>query len=191
MNLKQPVITQNLHLDLALTSSSFAKNNDLLNFNLLINSKNLSIVLVSWINFIRKDTSLLCPEIIRRHNLISLGLLFTDNLYISQLNHTWRKKNAPTDVLSFPSLEENIHFPPDQFVELGDIVISVEMALKQAKIHDHSLVYEILWLLSHGFLHLLGWEHSSPLHLDSMLSLQEQLLQEQTACSLINGSSIE
>ena len=49
-------------------------------------------------------------------------------------------------------------------------------AQKQAKIHNHCLTEELRWLVSHGFLHLLGWDHPTAKRLDQMLSFQEQLL---------------
>jgi probable rRNA maturation factor len=61
-------------------------------------------------------------------------------------------------------------------LELGDIVISVETAARQAPEHGHSLERELLFLASHGLLHLLGWDHPDEASLAAMLAQQEQLL---------------
>ena len=61
-------------------------------------------------------------------------------------------------------------------LELGDIVISVETAARQASEHGHSLVQELQFLASHGLLHLLGWDHPDDASLAAMLARQEALL---------------
>jgi probable rRNA maturation factor len=61
-------------------------------------------------------------------------------------------------------------------LELGDIVISLDTAARQASEHGHSLERELLFLASHGLLHLLGWDHPDEASLAAMLSRQERLL---------------
>ena len=61
-------------------------------------------------------------------------------------------------------------------LELGDIVISVQTAARQAPEHGHSLERELLFLASHGLLHLLGWDHPDDASLTAMLARQQQLL---------------
>ncbi len=61
-------------------------------------------------------------------------------------------------------------------LELGDIVISVQTAARQAPEHGHSLERELLFLASHGLLHLLGWDHPDDASLAAMLARQQQLL---------------
>ena len=95
---------------------------------------------------------------------------------ISKLNLEWRQIDDSTDVLSFPVWDEKMVIPVDECVELGDIVVSVPTAQKQSIEHNHSLEIELRWLVSHGLLHLLGWDHSDSKKLDEMLTLQKQLL---------------
>ena len=87
--------------------------------------------------------------------------LLTYSLQI--LNNKYRYQNQPTDVLAFASLEVDIPQPEvvdsDLQLYLGDIVISVETAFRQAKQQGHPLITELTWLAAHGFLHLLGWDH--------------------------------
>ncbi|MFM7646562.1 MAG: rRNA maturation RNase YbeY, partial [Cyanobium sp.] len=62
-----------------------------------------------------------------------------------------------------------------QPLELGDIVISIETAARQAADHGHNLEQELLFLASHGLLHLLGWDHPDDTSLEAMLARQERL----------------
>ena len=61
---------------------------------------------------------------------------------------------------------------------MGDIFISLEMALEQSYEYKHSTYREMIWLASHGFLHLLGWEHNNDLDLENMLNFQEYLIKK-------------
>ena len=85
------------------------------------------------------------------------------------------KKNEPTDVLSFPVICDDF-LNDSHHIELGDIFISLEMAIEQSFEYKHSINSEMLWLASHGFLHLLGWEHNNENELDDMLNFQEYLI---------------
>ena len=86
-----------------------------------------------------------------------MSILLVDNPQIQKLNRLWRKKDRPTDVLAFAQREGEGADPADPV--LGDIVISVEQAKKQAEAQGHSLEKELDILLIHGILHLLGYEH--------------------------------
>lgn len=82
---------------------------------------------------------------------------------MQKINKQWRGKNKTTDVLSFPqhTVPELINiakYKPAEWL-LGDIVISVDTAKQQAKLHQISLEQEIYRLTAHGFLHLLGYDH--------------------------------
>jgi len=144
---------------------------------LLLTEKNLwTQELKLWIREIQINTAIKCPEIIRRSKTLSLGIQLTDNLTIAKLNGAWRNQFKTTDVLSFPVLDEDLVFPDNAFIELGDIIISIPMAKEQAEQHNHELGKELRWLASHGLLHLLGWEHPSSQSLQQMLNYQEQLL---------------
>ncbi len=130
----------------------------------------------NWMNILRNDRTLICPEIVRKTSAFSLGLQLTDDSTITKLNSIWLNKEESTDVLSFPVLDDGFVVPEEEFVELGDIVVSVPMAERQAKAMNHALVAELRWLVSHGLLHLLGWEHPDSTSLNEMLSCQQQLL---------------
>ena len=118
----------------------------------------------------------------------SLGLSLVGDGEIADLNRDWRQKPEPTDVLAFAAQDEGLEQAPAMPMpdwdddgeadplELGDIVISLETAARQAADHGHSLQREVLFLASHGLLHLLGWDHPDDASLAAMLARQEQLL---------------
>ena len=168
-----------LELDLSFTGASkklLEEVSDEQTKNFLTKAEFWEKDLNNWIQYIRNDDLLLCPQLVRFTPLVTMGLQFTDDSTIAALNSVWRSKEETTDVLSFAVYDEKIYLPGSQFVELGDIVVSVNRAEQQAKQHDHSLLHELRWLVSHGLLHLLGWDHPSSEKLNEMLSCQEQLL---------------
>ncbi|MDP6834351.1 MAG: rRNA maturation RNase YbeY [Prochlorococcaceae cyanobacterium ETNP1_MAG_9] len=132
--------------------------------------------LKEWIQYIRNDELLFCPELVRSAPVVTMGLQFTDDSTIAALNSSWRCKPETTDVLSFAVFDEDIYMSGCQFIELGDIVVSVTRAEQQAQQQNHSLLHELRWLVSHGLLHLLGWDHPTAEKLNEMIGCQEQLL---------------
>jgi probable rRNA maturation factor len=112
-----------------------------------------------------------------------LSLRLTTDAEIQALNAQFRKQDKPTDVLSFAAME--VEFPQvadnslDSAIYLGDIIISVDTAARQAPEHGYSVRKELAWLASHGLLHLLGWDHPNEVSLLLMLDRQASLL----ACS--------
>ena len=91
-----------------------------------------------------------------------VSVVFTDDASIQVLNRQYRGKDASTDVLSFPLAEDSEEFEVDmaqQSVALGDIVISMEHAARQAELYGHSLQRELAFLSVHATLHLLGYDH--------------------------------
>ena len=133
-------------------------------------------VLQQWIELIRSNPDLSCPSVVRQAPEVSLGLRFTDDAGIAELNSEWRQRSGPTDVLSFAALDDTPDWLEGAAVELGDIIVSIDTAQRQAQSHNHSLGYELHWLISHGLLHLLGWDHPDERSLRAMLDLQERLL---------------
>lgn len=110
-----------------------------------------------------------------------LGLRLTDDAQIQALNAEYRQKNQPTDVLAFAALEVDCPQPQELLESLplyiGDIVISVDTAQRQAQGQGHSLQTELAWLAAHGLLHLLGWDHPDEDSLNQMLHQQAVLLE--------------
>ena len=111
-------------------------------------------------------------------NSYEMSLRLTGDREIHELNQQYRQKDQPTDVLAFAALEVDLPKLAElnDPLYLGDIVISVDTALKQAQSQGHSLTIELAWLVSHGLLHLLGWDHPDEQSLGQMLNEQAKLL---------------
>ena len=92
-----------------------------------------------------------------------MGVVVTGDVAVRDLNRRYRGEDAPTDVLSFALREDAEEFvlPPDASLRLGDVVVSLPAARRQAKEAGHSLERELALLLVHGLLHLLGYDHAS------------------------------
>jgi len=101
------------------------------------------------------------------------GLLLVGDRTMARLNGRYRSIPTPTDVLSFPMREG----PFGELSEdlLGDVVISVETADRQARAAGRSLRKELAALLIHGILHLLGYDHQTPSEAKRMKRLERRL----------------
>ena len=96
------------------------------------------------------------------HEGAELSIMLVDDAHMRRLNHEWRGKDQPTDVLSFPQLESDEGpFADEEGMPLGDVVISVETARAQAEAGGWTLEEELNRLLLHGILHLLGYDHEN------------------------------
>jgi probable rRNA maturation factor len=125
-------------------------------------------------------------EIVRRavfvtlsaHNLddYEVSVLLTDDHRMTELNRDYRGINAPTDVLSFAQLEGNENELLNSTI-LGDVVISLETAERQAIDESHSLEEEVAFLTVHGVLHLIGFDHPTQKEADVMFEKQKNILQ--------------
>lgn len=82
---------------------------------------------------------------------------FVSDRAMRELNRRWRGKRGTTDVLSFPS--EQDEFEKAEGLSLGDVVVSVEQAARQAEEHGLSFEDEVAQLVLHGMLHLCGYDH--------------------------------
>lgn len=140
---------------------------------------------VTWQNWFQQWFEHLQPSI-SPIQTYELSLLLTNDAAIQNLNATYRQLDSPTDVLAFATLDLIEH--PSLLwseipVELGDIIISVETAARQAREQQHTLIQELAWLSTHGLLHLLGWDHPTSERLQQMLAQQQVLI------NLINVSA--
>ena len=112
------------------------------------------------------------------HPDAELAILFVDEEAMEKLHIEWMDEPGATDVLSFPMDElrpGNDDKPSDPGL-LGDVVICPTIAAAQAITAKHSTDDEIRWLLSHGILHLLGFDHAEPEEERAMFALQRQLV---------------
>jgi probable rRNA maturation factor len=89
----------------------------------------------------------------------SMTVAFVSDLAMCELNRRWRGKRGTTDVLSFPSAQDE--FEKAEGLTLGDVVISVEQAARQADEHGLEFEEEVAQLILHGLLHLCGYDHET------------------------------
>lgn len=123
-----------------------------------------------FLAFLKQVTAVALRRLIEREDW-ELTVSLVGEEQMRQLNRTWRNIDAPTDVLSFPMLEEGFD---DNL--LGDVVICLPVAEKQAKEYGHGLSRELAFLAVHGILHLLGRDHENDIEREMMEREQEALL---------------
>ena len=133
------------------------------------------------------------------HQPIVLTLLITDDSGIRDMNKQYREQDKPTDVLSFPLLEKplveapadqlwtpqpteegqqtpDFVTPPGMVMNLGDIIMSWPTIVRQAAEAGHDPLVELLYLLSHGVLHLVGYDDHTEAGYQAMIHIQHSVL---------------
>ncbi len=116
-------------------------------------------------------------------NDVEISVTFVSNEEIKSINATHRSKDVVTDVLSFPQFEE-IEEIKDQLEDeygpiiLGDVVIASEVAKTQAEEYGHSYQREVVYLLVHSILHLLGYDHIEAEEKNQMREAEEKVMKE-------------
>ncbi len=151
---------------------------------LLINRTRLSVTEAMTDQLVAVARAALAAEGMPDHAQVDVTLV--DDEEIRQLNRDYRDKDAPTDVLSFPIWEPEelalVREHPERFPErpllVGDVVISVETAARQAQDYGHSLERELAYLCVHGVLHLLGYDHEEETDRAAMREREEAILSE-------------
>ena len=116
---------------------------------------------------------------LKLHPAVDLGVIFVDEEPMTELHVKWLDEPGPTDVLSFPMDElrpGSAELPSPEGV-LGDVVICPQVAARQAETAGHATINEILLLLTHGILHLVGFDHAEPEEEREMFALQRELLE--------------
>lgn len=128
----------------------------------------------------REDTGLLILDPDR----IEISLSFVSLEEIHRLNRDYRGVNSPTDVLSFPMVDdfaslqemyEDLGKLPDELL-LGDVVICTDKALQQAEEYGHSKERELVYLFTHSVLHLLGYDHMEEEDKRRMRAREEEVM---------------
>lgn len=113
------------------------------------------------------------------NDMTEVSLMFTDDETIHEMNREYRGIDRPTDVLSFAleeGEEEEIYGGPEENL-LGDIIISVETAVRQAEEYEHSVEREMSFLALHGMLHLLGYDHMEEEERQEMRAQEKAILE--------------
>ncbi len=96
----------------------------------------------------------------------SMNIIFVTDDEIKQMNNDYRGRDYITDVISFPNDEK----------ELGDVFICINQAQRQANEFNHSLEREVGFLATHGYLHVIGYDHQTKEEEDEMITLQNEIL---------------
>ncbi len=96
-----------------------------------------------------------------------VSVVFADDQEVQNLNKTFRHKDKPTNVLSFPSEEKG---------ELGDIILAYETVVQEAQMSGISPLHHTLHLVIHGFLHLLGYDHENENEAKEMENMEIRIL---------------
>ena len=106
----------------------------------------------------------------------SLNIIFVSNDEIHEINKNYRNVDRVTDVISFALEDDNTLINPSSYRILGDIYISLDKALEQAKEYEHSFERELCFLVVHGLYHLLGYDHMNKDEEKIMFKKQEEVL---------------
>jgi probable rRNA maturation factor len=115
---------------------------------------------------------------LRLHPMVDVGIIFVDEAPMTELHVKWMDEPGPTDVLSFPMDELRPGSEESLSPEgvLGDIVVCPQVAIRQAVVAGHEPINEILMLVTHGMLHLVGFDHAEAAEEKEMFELQAQML---------------
>lgn len=109
-------------------------------------------------------------------NYHEVNFMLVDLQTIHEYNFKYRKIDRPTDVISFAYIDsEENHLLPK---ELGDILICIDKVKEQATEYGHSELREFAFLVTHGMLHILGYDHQTPDEEKEMFGLQNQILEK-------------
>jgi len=105
----------------------------------------------------------------------TLHVTFASDAVVRRQNRLHRQMDYTTDVLSFPSLQPQKMRQSYNHQFLGDILVSLDQAARQAKVQKLKLEQEVLFLIIHSILHLIGYDHANPTETKQMQKLESQL----------------
>ena len=119
--------------------------------------------------YLKKKFNNLLKKFKINSNAQEISIFLTNSEKMRQLNLKFRKKNKPTDVLSFP-----INIVKKKIGYLGDIAISYEIVNKRSKTSNFNYEFDKMWV--HGYLHLLGYDHKKIREFEKMYKLEKKIL---------------
>lgn len=123
-------------------------------------------------NYVKKILEI---EEVKSDRPLYMSILLTDNEKIQVVNRNFRGKDSPTDVISF-AYHETEDFDIGPYDTLGDIIISLERVEEQATEYNHSFEREFYYVLTHGVLHILGYDHIEEEDKKLMREREEKIL---------------
>lgn len=112
------------------------------------------------------------------HERAEVSLSFVSDKEIQELNKHYREMDKVTDVLSFPQYEDLNELPEEGVIPLGDVVICMEQAERQAEEFGHSLERELVYLFIHSICHLLGYDHMEEADRQEMRAKEERIMDQ-------------
>lgn len=113
----------------------------------------------------------------RKFSDIVFDIVFCDNENIHRINKEYRQKDSPTDVITFAIFAdspEEEKFIFDGEINLGEIIVSLDKIKTQAVENNVSFEEELYYIISHGILHLLGFDHQTQIDYDFMVKIQNE-----------------
>ncbi len=121
----------------------------------------------------------LIKRVLKHENVknATLSIVFVDNEKIREINKNYRGKDSITDVISF-AFEDNGILVYNKIRFLGEIYVCIPRMIEQANNYGHSEARELAFLVCHGLLHLLGYDHMEKEDEKVMFTLQEKMLDE-------------
>jgi probable rRNA maturation factor len=147
--------------------------------SVIFDEKEISANIENLLEFVLNKNNVVQQSAIKKLDFekISIDFVFCNDEEIQKINRDFRQKDKPTDVISFASfadIEHKMIF--DGEINLGEIIVSTETTQKQARENNLSFYEEFYFLISHGILHLLGFDHQDEVGYEFMMKLQKEMI---------------
>ena len=112
------------------------------------------------------------------YSVLSFDILFCDSVKTHQINREYRQKDYPADIITFAIFaDDDSKFILDEEINLGEIILALDKVREEAKKHDVSDNYELYFLIAHGILHLLGFDHQTEEDYNFVVDVQTKTLE--------------
>ncbi len=138
---------------------------------------------VKMTQYIFKNKNIILNSCLKnyKYKTVSFDIVLVDNEEIHRINKEYRKKDSPTDVITFAIFadsEETEKFIFDGEINLGEIIISLDKIETQAKENNLTFIEELYYIIAHGILHLLGYDHQNENDYNFMVATQNKIKAE-------------
>ena len=112
-----------------------------------------------------------------KYNTLTFDILFCDSKKTHQINKEYREKDYPADIITFAIFaDDEAKFILDEEINLGEIILALDKVKEEADKHNVSKEYELYFLIAHGILHLLGFDHQTEEDYNFVVSVQRKAL---------------
>ena len=134
---------------------------------------------IKMTDFILKDNEIISKSCLFKlqFNTITFDIVFVNNEEIHRINKEYREKDRPTDVITFAMFAdspEDERYILDGEINLGEIIVSLDKIEEQSKENSVSFEDELYFIISHGILHLLGFDHQTEAEYNFMVNNQNK-----------------